>query len=299
MGKRVKRLNIWKCKHGGFSGITHWLFAILLFFILWTLPYEFPRQYVQSINTSIPFAIMIFFIMGGSALAPDLDSSPLQEGGSTAVYQLGALGYGLSIICITLSGVIHSIFHTKYDDRPESQHRMFFHTLIVPIALYLYGRWNIPKTTDTLMDHWGWDSLPIILVVFLAAISVYLGSTMLIYKVLKLINKQKYTQWICLAIMAISVYFILNMEYYRLNIISTTIALGYASHVITDLFSQGSAPIFFPIPTFKSKKMVLWRKPYLLGNSSLAIRTGGLINIVLNFALMGINVFMFWNIFIK
>ena len=173
-------------EHEGFSGTTHWLIAILFFFMMWLIPWSFSSNFIHEINSSKLFAFLIFFVIGGASLLPDLDSSPLQEGGSTAIYQLGALGYGLSIVAITISQVIYSLFHTKHDDKPKSQHRMFWHTLFVPLLIYIYVQFMIPSSGTTLWSRrTDIKAIPLFILVFFAAASVYLGASMLIYKLLK------------------------------------------------------------------------------------------------------------------
>lgn len=288
-------------EHFGFSGITHWLIAIFLFFCMWLMPIPFAQDYISAITQSKIFAIIIFFVIGGASLLPDLDSSPLQEGGSTAVYQLGFLGNLLSVVAITISGVVYSILHTKYDDKPKSQHRMLFHAPIIPILLYLWVIICIPSTSDRLMDHRDLEHFSMFVLVFFAGASVYLGASMIIYKILKLIGRQSTTQFICLVIMIFSIWNFLTMPYSQLKLVGIAIALGYIFHIIADCFSKGSAPIFFPIPTpvggLMSKKFKLWRKPYLLGNSNFAITTGGTINIILNFVMFGVDIFFAYFLF--
>lgn len=286
-------------EHKGFQGLTHWLLSVFFFFLMWLVPWSFANDYINAINSSWLFAIIIFFVIGGASLLPDLDSSPLQGGGSAAIYQLGILGDLLSVLCITISGIVYSIVHTRYDEKPKSQHRMLFHTLIIPIMVYIYSNFFIPNTSDKLINNLSLDNSGLMVLAFFAGVSVYLGSNMLMYKLLKMIGKQRSTQFICLFIMLISVICILNMPYTQLKLVGTAVALGYLFHIISDLATKGSAPIFFPIPIPNGKgKFRFWIKPYLLG-SRFTITTGGVLNIILNFALFGINIFLAWFIFLR
>lgn len=286
-------------EHPGFSGLTHWLIAIFLFFLMWIVPWSFATNYITAIKSSKLFGILIFFVIGGASLLPDLDSSPAQGGGSTAIYQLGVLGYGLSIIAVTISQIVYSLFHTRYDDKPKSQHRMLWHTFLIPILLYLYTVFSIPSSGPKLWDRKNdIESIPMFILVFFAAVSVYLGASMLIYKLLKLIGKASYTQFVCLFIMTLSIIYMMTCNYKQIKLIIIAIALGYGFHIIGDLMTKGSSPIFFPIPTYKNKHLILWKKPYLLG-SNFAITTGGTINIIMNFVLMGADIIFAWYLFIK
>lgn len=287
-----------KEEHAGFSGITHWLIAIFLFFLMWLIPWAISRDYIIFISSNIIYAVLVFFVIGGASLLPDLDSSPLQEGGSTAVYQLGLLGQGLSILAITISGVIYSLFHTRYDEKPKSQHRMLFHTFLIPAMIFLFSIYLMPNSNDQLKNNLNIDSVIMFVSVFFAGISVYLGGSMLFYKILSLVGMQSKTQILSLICMAASVIYMAYMPYRELRMIGIAIALGYTFHILGDLITKGSSPIFFPIPTFKNRHMIMWRKPYLFGGT-FAITTGGIINIILNFVLMGSNVFLAWYIFIK
>lgn len=287
-------------EHAGFSGITHWLLAIFMFFCMWLLPIDFAQNFISAISTSKVFAIIIFFVIGGASLLPDLDSSPLQEGGSTAVYQLGFLGNMLSIVAITISGVVYGIMHTKYDDKPKSQHRMLFHAPIIPILIYLWVIFFIPLNNDNLMAHRDIEHFSMFVLVFFAGASVYLGASMLVYKLLSLIGKQRSTQFICLAIMIFSIWRFMVMPFSQLKLVGIALSLGYLFHIIADCFSKGSAPIFFPVPTpvgMDFKKLKLWRKPYLMGNSSFAVTTGGTVNIILNFVMFGVDIFFAYFLF--
>lgn len=300
MHKRL--LNTLNEEHAGFSGLTHWLIAICLFLLIWSLPFSFASNYVKEISTSGIFAFLIFLVIGGASLLPDLDSSPLQEGGSTAVYQLGWLGQSLSIISIVISSTVWNILHTKYDDRPPSQHRMFFHAPVVAIGFFFFNAMAYPNDGTT-ASSLGTASVPasVYAVMFFAALSVYLGSSIFFYKVLSLINKQKHTQFMCIAFMVWSVFTMWKMPFSRLKLIGTAVSLGYLFHIIPgDLVTKGSAPIFFPIPTpVKTSKGIKWRfwwKPYPF-NGRFHITTGGAVNIVLNFILMGLDLFLAWSLF--
>lgn len=286
-------------EHSGFQGLTHWLIAVLLFFLMWLIPWSFANNYIDAINDSALFALIIFFVIGGAAILADLDSSPLQGGGSAAIYQLGFLGDILSLMCITVSAVVYSIVHTRYDDKPKSQHRMLFHAPIIPIAIYIYVRIFIPSNDSKLWSNIGIETAGIAFIVFLAGVSVYLGANMLMYKLLKLIGKQYYTSKVCMFIMVSSVLYMLNMPYSQLKLVGTAVALGYMFHILSDLLTEGSVPLFFPIPIPNKKgHLRFWWKPYILGYR-LAITTGGVFNIILNFALFGINIFLAWFIFLS
>lgn len=289
-------------KHLGFAGVTHWLIAILFFFLLWLIPTDISQQYISSISDKgYLFLFIIFLCIGGASLLPDLDSSPLQEGGSTAVYQLGVLGYLLSILFITISGVFYSVLHTKYDQKPKSQHRMLFHSPIVPIALFIYIHFFFTTSQNSISDMLKANELiyPCLMILFLSAISIYLGSSMLFYRIFKILKKQKYNQFTCLGMMILGTIYIATMPIEYIKLIGVSIALGYLFHIIGDMFSKGSSPLFFPIPVpaklTKIKQLQFWKKPFV----PFAIETGGIANTILTFILGGMDLFLLWYIFIR
>lgn len=290
-------------EHPGFNGITHWLLSLFFFSLLWLMPIGIAKNFVRAISNNWMFTFIIFLIIGGASLLPDLDSSPLQEGGSIAVYQLGFLGRLLSLMFITISGVVWNVMHTKYDKKPPSQHRMLFHSPFIALVIYLVNKFAYPNSSTTIASV-GWKNLPfsVYLVVFLAMISIYLGASILFYKVLSLFNAQVHTQFFCYLFMGIGLFTMWKMPYSQLKLIGTTISLGYLLHIIGDVLTKGSAPLFFPVPIpssiSKNPKFTFWSKPYLFG-SNFAIETGGAINIILDFVLTGLNIFFAWFIFIR
>ena len=290
---------ILKEEHQGFQGLTHWLISVCVFLLMWLIPWSFSNEYISAISSNKAFALLIFFVIGGASLLPDLDSSPLQGGGSAAIYQLGFLGDILSMLCITISGVVYSIAHTRYDDKPKSQHRMLFHAPIIPILVFLYVKFLMPNGDGKLWGNINFENAGLLALVFFSSCAIYLGANMFIYKLLRLIGRQGATQFICLFIMFISLIYMLNMPFYRLKLVGQGLALGYLIHILSDVLTKGSAPLFFPIPIPNAKgKLRLWWKPYILG-PQFTITTGGVLNIIINFALFGINIFLAWFIFIR
>ena len=291
-----------KEEHAGFSGWTHWLVATFLFFMLWMLPLSWSNEYVREISSSALFGFMAFMVLGGASLLPDLDSSPLQEGGSTAIYQLGFLGQLLSLGCIVISSSVWNVLHTKNDKRPPSQHRMLFHSPIIPLFILIFNQMSYPNSSDTISSCGFMHSGGAAAIVIIGAISVYLGASMLFYKLLGLFGRQSMTQVLNIVLMLGFLLMAWGMPFSRLKLMGTTIALGYLFHILADLITKGSAPLFFPIPTpVKTSKGLGWRlwwKPYPFGGK-FHITTGGAVNTVLNFALIGVDLFMFWMLFVR
>lgn len=285
----------------GFSGITHYLISVMLFLLMWLIPFSLSLAYIMSIKTSYLFTFIVFLVIGGAALLPDLDSSPLQEGSSTAVFQLGFFGVLLSVVFITISGAIYSLLHTKYDEKPKSQHRMFWHTFLVPLLIFIIGKFFLPKdnTIVGIVKEEGFIAIvmhaSILLFIILVAISAYLGSNMLFYKLFRLIGKGSLTQVVSYIAMFASIYLCVTSSPKNAELLMTAVALGCWFHILGDLITQGSAPIFFPIPIPVNGHITLWHKPRVMGR--LAIQTGGAVNTILNFVLFCFNVLLVYVIF--
>lgn len=290
-------------EHKGFVGYTHWLIAVACFLLMWVIPNKFSSGFINAIASSWAFAFLIFFVIGGGSLLPDLDSAIEQGGGSAAIYQLGFIGHLLSLLCVTISGVFYSIFHTKYDKKPKSQHRMLFHAPIIPILIFIYSNWMIPVNESNLWHNIkNIDYAGIIVLVFFAGCCIYLGANMFFYKTLSLINKHWYTSKICTGIMIISIIYMFTVSFDKLRLIGIAMSLGYLFHVLSDVFTKGSAPLFFPIPIPSELtppgKFRFWWHPYII-SSKFTVTTGSVINIILNFALIGLDIFLAWFIFFR
>lgn len=289
-------------KVDGFSGITHILIAICLFFLMWLLPIDFSKNYINSISTSPIFTVIIFFVVVGGALLPDLDSSPLEGGGSTAIYQLGILGQILSMIEIIISSVVFSVLHTKHDSKPKSQHRLLWHTFFIPILYMIVTNFCIPSYDITVLSYIlsmdiNVSTIPdlmcMIFAIFTIAICVYLGSAIISYRIFKIISKQSMTQIFCIVMMVISSGFIANLPLSEFKLITDAVALGYIFHILGDLITEGSSPIFFPIPLRVKGHWQLWHKPYPIGHT-LAVKTGGTVNIILNFVFLALDILLLY-----
>ena len=145
-------------------------------------------------------------------------------------------------------------------------------------------------------------SAGVLTVIILGMISIYLGASMFFYKVLSLVGKQRMTQIFCWIFMLFGTWQMWIMPFSKLKLICTAIVLGYLFHILGDILSKGSAPLFFPIPTpvktSKGLKFRFWWKPYLF-DGKFNITTGGAVNVILNFVLIGIDIALAWFIFIK
>jgi len=292
-------------KHAGFTGITHWLIAMMLLMLMRFLPFPFIREYIRSISSSRLMVLVSMLVVGGASLLPDLDSSPLEQGGSTAIYELGPLGNLLSLGCITISGVVWSVMHTGNDETPPSQHRMLFHAPVMAalIAIWAGAAYSGTDGSATLRSMGSHATFSMWSMWFLACVCTYLGSCMLLYRVTNLFGSSNAVPTASSLVAVITGLYMWGwMGMSSARLLGYSISLGYLFHILADVISKGSAPLFFPIPTpVKTRKGLgfrLWWKPYPF-NGRFHITTGGAVNIIMNFAIGMLDVFLAWYIFIK
>lgn len=236
----------------GFSGVAHVEIAIMLFFLLLMVPIEPFSSFIKSFLSTPYSAVMAFLIISGAALLPDADNLE-KDGGSTAVYSLGIVGVILSYVMVTISSVITGVCHGKKDVTPYTQHRFFWHTMFVPIVMFIMIYFLCPETGKSLIDYFSdikGNGIPfaVFIELFLIGISVYLG-TAIFMRYLKKIPLLSFSPFlISIGLMAVSVLVggvVANdIELKRLTY---CVALGYTFHLIGDAFADGGIPMLFPI----------------------------------------------------
>lgn len=245
----------------GFSGVAHVEIAIMLLLILLLIPIEPFSSYVHIIMSSPWVGAMAFFIISGAALLPDLDNLK-RDGGSAAAWDLGFLGTLLSSVMVTISSVMTSIFHRKGDMNIPTQHRFFWHTALIPLVLFLCTYFFFMPAGDVLVAHsfdttsfiafFEHSSFMVCFVLFLIAISIYTGSLLLLRKFIKVIPIHKWLRVkptaIAFVLMVASVLFcIFGMTLSDLQFISYCVVMGYAFHLIGDMFADSGIPLLFPL----------------------------------------------------
>lgn len=119
----------------GFSGFNHLMLTVMIFLLLLLIPLDPFSSFLKSMVTNPITGIIAFFIIAGAALLPDLDNLA-EDGGGLALWQLGFVGSVLSTIMVTISSIMTSIFKSKKDQLPPTQHRMFWHTWVIPLVLF-------------------------------------------------------------------------------------------------------------------------------------------------------------------
>ena len=297
---------ILKQEHKGYMGFSHWLQGNALFMLLWLIPPSVPflgtfaAQYLTQIESSYAFLILNFMVIGGAVLMPDLDSSPLEEGNSSAVSELGLLGLAISTIEITIAHVVWSIFHLKGDKKPKSGHRLLWHTFLIPISFYFWVIFTFPKSNATMSEILSkngiLNNLSAFMVMFIIAIAVYIGINVATYRLFQLIDKKRYQSIAGYVGFAIALIMMFTMSYTQLRLLGLTVALGYAFHILGDLTTQGGSPALFPIPFPENGKLVLWKRSFLPYH--LSVQTGGMVNKILDYVFIAIDIILFYTIFI-
>ena len=288
-------------KTRGFSGITHVLIAIMLLFLLLYLDIPFSIVYKSLFMNNWKFVIVAFFTIAGAALLPDLDSPR-----STARYQLKLLGTLLKTALTSLSYLTTSIFRMKNDWVPKTQHRCLFHTPFIGILIgflfwifipnsqvsYLYIWRSAVETSD--YSSMLVDNISIHICVFLAFCCIYLGVNILAYRILRIFPRTV-KRFLPFATTLLCFWLLLNFSFAEIKYIGVSISLGYLFHIFGDLFTEGSVPIIWPIPV-PWKKQWWWRPRGIIFGR---IKTGGMINFILNYVLIAVNLFLGYIIFIK
>lgn len=235
----------------GFSGVNHVLIAIMLFLILQLIRIEPFSSFIRGFLGSPVTAIMSFLVICGGALMPDLDNLK-SDGGSAASWDLGVLGSIISSIMVTISSIMTSVFHGKKDVKPDTQHRFFWHTLIVPIIMFLLMFFFLKDGDSKLIESFipfSIDTFPAMELscLLMVGICVYVGSSLLLKKIKKIKLFKFKPSIVSLVLSAVTMLICLfAMSLSEFKLISYCVALGYLFHLIGDMFADGGIPALFP-----------------------------------------------------
>lgn len=286
-------------KRKGFSGITHVLLAITLFLVVLLFPVSIVSDFISLALSNTLYFLIFLFILSGASLLPDLDNDE-----STAGYHLGIIGSIIKTFMKTTAFVVYSLYNLPNDRPPKSMHRLLWHTPFVAILILIYfiyftpqgdisywsvlvGAFKNKDFADLFINHTSTT-----LTIILAYICGKLGSNILLYWVLKLLPIKRYIKSLISSIIPLIIlFYLLVIPISQLKYIGIAIGLGYLFHIIGDLISQGSVPVHWPIPYKKQA----WHNPWILG--PFQIRTGGIVNTILNFILLGLNIVLLMKIF--
>ena len=284
----------------GFSGLNHVLIAIMLFLLLLLIPIEPFSSFIAQMTASPVFAIMSFLIVCGGALLVDLDNLK-SAGGSAASWDLGVLGSILSSVMVTVSSVVTSIFHGKKDVRPNTQHRFFWHTLFVPIVMFLLMFFFLPSSDIKISDRlfpFSVDNMPTsaFIVLFLVGVCVYVGSMQILKRLKNLPFVRIKPSLASTALMLLSILICVFVCTEKdLKLLAYCVALGYLFHLIGDLFADGGIPALFPLSGIAGK---FFMRVHLLPKA-LTVKTGSTVESMLKVVFFVIDLVLFYFVISK
>ena len=99
-------------------GKTHALLSVMLFSLCMLIPVDFFQNIYTAIKENILFTIVLFIVLIGGSLLPDLDNSQ-----SCAGSTLGAVGGIYTVFMQSTSHIIWNLMHLRGDRPPINQHR--------------------------------------------------------------------------------------------------------------------------------------------------------------------------------
>lgn len=278
--------NCLKKERFGFSGTNHVLIAIALFELFWIFGIYIKLFPIFTTPLQVAFS---FFIVCGAALLPDMDLTK-SEGAGVAAYKLGFLGTMLSSTMVIISSLMTSIFHTKKDVKPFTQHRFFWHTLLIPIIIFLLIRFCVPDTGITIWSAIQEKTLPnlaIIIVVIACGFIMYLGASIVLEKVARYVPflSKKTARIIIWALSVGILIYSSTCSYAEIKAFGYCIALGYLFHLVGDNFADSGIPLLFPIDRIVRGKY--WGRINLLG--PLSVKTGSLVESMLKLVFLAVD----------
>lgn len=282
-----------------FSGYNHVMIAIMIFLILLMIPVPPFSNFIQSMITNPISGVMAFVIICGAALLPDMDNLK-SDGGSSASWDLGIFGSIISSVMVTISSIVTSIFHGKKDVKPDTQHRFFWHTLLIPVIIFALIYFFVPSSGTQVIELFkniNMDSFPTsaLLILIFIAVCVYVGAMMLLKKIKKLPLINISPAPVAAALMIASVVIGLWGTESDLKMYGYCIAMGYLFHLIGDLFADGGIPALFPITGIFGQFFMRIR----LLPRALTITTGSTIESLLKIVFTCIDLVLFYIVFLS
>ena len=276
-------------ERSGFSGVNHVLIAIMLSLLLLMVPVEPFSPFLSNIMSSPVFGIMGLLTICGGALLPDMDNLK-SDGGSAATWSLGALGSIVSSLMVTISSIATSVFHGRRDVRPDTQHRFFWHTLLVPLVGLLLTELLVPDSSARVIDSIT-SSAAVIIPLVLVAICIYVGAILLLKKICKVLPIGK-PSIIALLLMVGSVLIVVFMlNEHQLKMLTLCVSLGYLFHLVGDLFADGGIPALFPVTGVFDKFFMRVRL------SPVTVKTGSTLESLLKIVFLAIDLVLAYLVF--
>jgi membrane-bound metal-dependent hydrolase YbcI (DUF457 family) len=248
----------------GFMGMTHALSAVALLSVV----LAFKEQWITSVagNASTPYLILLFLVVVGGALMPDLDNTK-----SSAKSALGFIGSGISWFMRKTAPIIQGLLHTRYDKDTENAHRGFYHTALSAVLFGLLGMFLCSNTIDIPITS-SFHINGLLFAIILAFIGVHIALSTLGKPILKpLKSSAGILGFIIPTVLSAVVIGVLTFQlptstdYSKIGL---AFGVGWMIHIIGDMFTTQGVPVLFPIPI----KGHLWWHVRLL-----PIKAGGVI----------------------
>ena len=274
----------------GFMGKTHALLSIMLFCICMLIPVDFFQNTIGIMKEEILFFIVGIIVLVGGALLPDLDNAQ-SSAGST----LGPMGSICTTFMQSISSIFWTLLHGRGDRMPPTQHRFFWHTLIVGSSIFCLFFFGIKTGEDTLFGSfkeaedvgvWAQSNIVVLIFLLIIFVAILVGSNMVIGKIIGKFRLPKILNYI-LPALAIVYTFIIDLTHLR--ILGMCIGMGYIFHPIEDCFADTGVPILWPLPI----KGQLWKRI----KAPLTVQTGGLVNTILDIIILVIDIILIAIIF--
>lgn len=274
----------------GFMGRTHALIGIALMCICVILPIDFKDTF-GLLKHDILFFIVGLIALAGGALLPDLDNNE-----SYAGHTLGPIGIMCTSFMQSTSSILWTLFHTKYDKKPVTQHRYFWHSLLSFLILILLFTFGISKSESTIIElinevtftTFLQKNVAVLFLIISIFMAVLAGSNMLIGKIIGHFTLPVVINYI---IPVASIIYVFFLDMTHLRAIGILISLGYLFHILSDCFADTGAMLLWPIPI----KGQLWHRIRFIPKT---VETGSLTNTIIDTATFIVDVTLIIVIFV-
>lgn len=254
----MKIIELLNQRRRGFNGVTHILIGVLIYFVVFslsTLDIAFIDGFVSFITRDVWTVLISFFIVTGGSLFPDLDSSR-----STAEFRLGTTGKLISSFMVFSGKLIWGLYHLRRDKRVSYMHRAIYHTPFLLFVFWLLFYFNIPQKDAVFIKELGdlsvkdlpaffVNNFVVIFVIFSSYLFIRLSIATITYRPFKRVFRKQFIADIAAILLSLPpVFEIMSMTYNDIRTVSYLLILGYGTHLLGDLFTRGSIPLFYPIP---------------------------------------------------
>lgn len=279
INSKNKTMPIIQHKRRAFMARTHALLSVVILLSCMLLPFDFFRKTIWVLRDDIVLFIVGLIVLIGSSLLVDLDN-PVSKAGSV----LGPFGSILTIFMQSISSIVWTVYHSKRDMVPMSQHRYLWHTPIIGISLIMLFYYNIPAgnyniitnfstaISENQFEYFIRTNTVLLLFLILVFMSALIGSSIIV-QYLKRFNVNSMFKYILPILVLL---YVLTTTYSNLRILGALIGFGYLFHILEDFFTDSGVPLLWPIPSVWFKKV--WARYHF----PITITTGGSVNSIID-----------------